>query len=231
VAIATGNPYVIDLDGPEGRVSWQALCDRHDPGHPWAASTGSGQHLYYSVEEELGNTVSKVGRGIDTRGLGGYVVAPPSKHETGRFYVWAFDDSRMLRPGPLPEWVAERVRTAKVIIPAPIPEHDLAEESTRYGLGALQGLVEEVENAPEGVRNDTLNYAAWRCGRLCTGGHLERSLAEPSLIRAGVRGGLPEVEVRRTVRSGFEAGLDQPVAVGSLPHIRLDHIELPHERI
>jgi hypothetical protein len=49
--------------------------------------TGRGLHLYYRTEAEIRNAV-ELFPGVDLRGVGGYVVAPPSVHPTGARYRW-----------------------------------------------------------------------------------------------------------------------------------------------
>ncbi|MHC5172340.1 MAG: bifunctional DNA primase/polymerase, partial [Planctomycetota bacterium] len=55
--------------------------------------TGSGGKHYYFTDPEgqTGNSVGKLGRGIDVRGNNGYVVAPPSLHASGAEYRWRID--------------------------------------------------------------------------------------------------------------------------------------------
>jgi hypothetical protein len=69
---------VIDLDGDEGLGSWARLEATHDAVVTLEASTGGGVHLLlrYPAGVELGNTAGRLGDGIDTRGRGGYIVAP-----------------------------------------------------------------------------------------------------------------------------------------------------------
>jgi hypothetical protein len=66
-----------------------------DESRAWAAanlpktytvSTGAGQHLYYRTNAKIGNKVG-IFPGIDVRGEGGYVVAPPSIHPNGHAYT------------------------------------------------------------------------------------------------------------------------------------------------
>lgn len=54
-----------------------------------AVRTRRGYHLYYTWPQEgvVNNSVSKLAEGVDVRGAGGYVVAPPSSHADGR-YAW-----------------------------------------------------------------------------------------------------------------------------------------------
>ena len=53
------------------------------------AITAKGRHLYFrQPEQAIGNTVRRLGPGLDTRGDGGYVLAPPSVHPSGTLYAW-----------------------------------------------------------------------------------------------------------------------------------------------
>lgn len=64
--------------------------------------TGSGgRHLYFYSTREITNSASRVAKDIDIRGYGGYVILPPSNHETGGKYEWV---DRM-EPAAMPEWL------------------------------------------------------------------------------------------------------------------------------
>jgi hypothetical protein len=52
-------------------------------------TTGNGFHLWFLSDQEIRNSAGKLGQGIDIRGWGGYVVAPPSVHSTGQIYSFA----------------------------------------------------------------------------------------------------------------------------------------------
>ena len=131
VACGPSGLIVVDLDTPKpGEVpppEWAepgitdgadvlaALCERHGQPFPWETfmvRTGrGGLHLYFTAPPgvRLGNTAGESGRGlgwlIDTRGHGGYVVAPGSVVDlpdgTGRYEV-VYDRP----PAPLPDWLA-----------------------------------------------------------------------------------------------------------------------------
>ena len=59
--------------------------------------TGNGgRHVYFKLPDfdeapSIKNTAGKLGQGLDTRGDGGYVVAPPSIHPSGKAYYWSVD--------------------------------------------------------------------------------------------------------------------------------------------
>ncbi|HET8843666.1 MAG TPA: bifunctional DNA primase/polymerase [Ktedonobacteraceae bacterium] len=92
IGIATGKAcglYVIDLDTAKG-ASFDSLKQYglEELLCSLISKTGSGgYHIYLSCEIGLPNTSNKLGPFIDTRGEGGYVVAPPSSNKDG-VYAW-----------------------------------------------------------------------------------------------------------------------------------------------
>ena len=109
VGIATGAIVVIDVDGDQGHAAIRELEDASGPlPRTCVVATARGFHVYFDAGgRELGNSASGLPPGIDARGHGGYVVAPPSRHRSGHTYHWV----RGSWPAPLPEWL-EHVLTA-----------------------------------------------------------------------------------------------------------------------
>lgn len=100
IGLATGsvsqNVFVIDLDIDEDRgidgyhslEDWQR--EHGDFPETWTAITGrGGYHLYYRGNGKIKNRAGIID-GVDIRGNGGYVVAPPSIHKNGRRYEWEY---------------------------------------------------------------------------------------------------------------------------------------------
>jgi hypothetical protein len=86
------DPFVvIDVDVKNGGVErWREMCAQTTRGfiHTWTVATGSGgQHLFFQNPNGVRN--GALDRGIDLRGVGGYVVGPASKHASGKLYTWA----------------------------------------------------------------------------------------------------------------------------------------------
>ena len=95
VAVRTGAPsglIVLDVDpGHGGADSLAELEAEHGalPETVRCETGGGGEHYYFAHPGgEIRNTAGKLGDGLDTRGDGGYVVAPPSPHPLGGRYAW-----------------------------------------------------------------------------------------------------------------------------------------------
>ncbi|KAB2347262.1 bifunctional DNA primase/polymerase [Actinomadura rudentiformis] len=173
-----------------------------------------GFHLYYTAPEHirLTNTSDEQGNGlgwkIDTRGDGGYVVAPGSFVDlpdgTGPYTPVHTPD-----PAPLPGWLAERLR------PAPLPEQrpvvvDLAPgRRGAYLDTAITASLDAIAAAPKGRRNTTLYGAAVALGQLVAGGALDAAATEELLLNAATGTGQVEMAALRTIRSGFRAGANR----------------------
>lgn len=97
VAVPTGPTtglFVLDVDGPIGRSSLSELMQQLSvelPGDlsPVICETPrSGLHLYFKLElGEMPRTrAGDIGAGLDTRGVGGYIIAPGNVLPDGRGY-------------------------------------------------------------------------------------------------------------------------------------------------
>jgi hypothetical protein len=89
IGIATGavnDIFVLDIDGEEGEASLRQLEQQHDALPPTVeVITGKGRHCYFRIGEHgVRNSVGQIAAGLDIRGDGGYVIAPPSIHPSGR---------------------------------------------------------------------------------------------------------------------------------------------------
>lgn len=102
VAIATGSKsnglVIIDIDidedkGIHGDESFQDWCN--DEGlyidSLTAVSGRGGKHLYFTSTEKYGCKIGAL-PGVDIKGEGGYIIAPPSIHENGNAYFFDGDE-------------------------------------------------------------------------------------------------------------------------------------------
>ncbi len=120
IGLATGRGLmVLDVDprhgGTESLAALPELPETRE-----ALTGGGGRHLYFHSEARC--SAGLLGPGLDIRGAGGYVVAPPSPHPSGRRYEW--HPTRGLRHpvADAPAWLLGRLRPRPP--PAPAPHYD-----------------------------------------------------------------------------------------------------------
>lgn len=191
LGIVTGKPsqlLVVDIDrkpnGPDGEESFLELVRATGPlPETWEAQTGGGgRHLYYRIPAGtwLASAV-RVLPGLDIRGEGGYVVAPPSLHISGRRYTWELSH----HPDEMP--LAE--------LPAALSRF-LIERTGRPPPHAPAGK----ERIPEGSRNAALTRLA---GMMRRRGMTKEAITAALVVENHVRciPPLPEAEVRRIAQS------------------------------
>lgn len=206
IGIATAGFLIVDLDGQEGIKSWSSLEDQHGTIPTLAVATGSGGiHLYY--RSSVGrNSASKIATKIDTRGDGGYVVAPPSIHPSGTPYAWL----NTLDVAQAPAWV-EAVITKPDPAPMVATGGIVTDLANAYATTAWAEILRRIATAPAGTRNDQLNAGAYSAGRLIASNLLSRTDAEPALLNAALTTGLRQHESEATIKSGLDAGSLIPV--------------------
>lgn len=124
VGVVTGQRsgfVVLDVDGPAGARSLVDLERRRGEIRTAQVLTGSGgRHLWFRCPSEpVRNSAGAVGEGLDVRGEGGYVVAPPSIHETGNPYKWTRDLEHV---ADCPSWLTEDVQRRQNGAAAPVED-------------------------------------------------------------------------------------------------------------
>ncbi|MDI6105301.1 bifunctional DNA primase/polymerase [Actinoplanes sp. NEAU-A12] len=193
---------VADVDSAEGWHELRHLLGGDVPPGPQVRTGGGGRHLWFRPTG-YGNRVRLL-PGLDWRGCGGYVLAPPSRHVSGGDYRW------IRRPAvALPVSPAALVALIAGPPPPPVPPRPLRRPD-RYAEAALEAETDRVARAVVGARNDTLNRAAFALGRLVGAGLLDESEVRWELTAAARHAGLGWAEIRGTLRSGLTAGRRQP---------------------
>jgi hypothetical protein len=170
---------------------------------PQASTPRGGRHLFYSADgAAFKNGVRLNGLAIDLRTIGGYVVLPAPG--VGR--EWLKPLSTPL--APVPQWIVRPANvqqrppalTGPCAFPAGTP---LARYVTDT---SLRAIAKRVERAIEGERNNVTYWAACRFAELTRAGLVEETWAVELLALAASRAGLPDIEARSTIASGFNNG-------------------------
>jgi putative DNA primase/helicase len=178
-----------------------------------ARTPSGGVHLYFLWPDDGGAPIRNRGNlplHVDVRGIGGYVVAPPSVMEDGRRYRWLHGAADVPIADAPPSLIAElRAPKRKEAKAAPAPSGedcaaapaasaapfsarrtapappafgtDVDAAVRRYALNALEAECAELARTPVGQRNIEINTSAFRIGQLVGAGALSIAVARAAL--------------------------------------------------
>jgi hypothetical protein len=176
IGIATGQASrvcVVDIDSAEGMALLKQIADANG-GMPLTLMSRSGRdgigaHLWFECTEP---SPSNSGHGLDIRGDGGNLVAPPSMHLSGRPYAWV-NPSQPL--AAMPPWLlywfrnregearpgAEKVRGGSPF--GPVPAHLRGRGANLTARVALQEAVDivDIDAALEVIPNAERSWDSW----------------------------------------------------------------------
>ncbi len=211
---ATSGLFVVDLDIDKatgeavGEAALEALGLSGLIGTvPTVATPSGGRHLYFR-DCGLGNSSGKLGPKIDTRGTGGYVIAPGSVTPAGGAYSLLTGTFTPESLTSVPEALTARLR-GNPDREQPRLQIDTGARGS-WAEAALHGELGRVMAARDGERNHTLNRAAFSLAQIIAGGGLEESSTRARLLSAALAIGLPEAEALATIASGMGAGMAEP---------------------
>ncbi|MDX2073588.1 MAG: phage/plasmid primase, P4 family [Alphaproteobacteria bacterium] len=252
VAIATGKVsgcFVLDVDGAVGKQTLQRLIDAHGAlPETIGVQTGKGFHYYFAYPADENITIRNLAsrsadggtlEGLDVRGDGGYVVAPPSIHENGSAYQWLRTPWEC-KLADAPDWLIAIVKQQPEDQSVKLRQtdrklasdcvqldfNDAEQAPVRYLEKALESELVKLRAAAEGSRNDALNLSAFRLGQLISRG-LDESTAIARLTAVAQSIGLDDAEITATIQSGIESGRANPrEAIGLAERARKTGMDL-----
>lgn len=213
--------FVVDLDVREdGRDGLACLADLEAtngtlPPCPIVITPSGGRHLYFAFDHDRPATTSR-GRlpiGVDVRGYGGYVIAPPSRRGDGEAYRWELPEEGVDYPDA-PGWLLDLIIPKFESAPRGPITFSRDDASDQYAEAALEGEYARVASSPPGARNNDLNRAAFSLGQFVAGGMLPESRVRETLFRAAEVCGLVQddgaKQVHKTITSGLRGGAHHP---------------------
>jgi hypothetical protein len=185
IGVVTGHRsglFVLDIDDYREGCEWGRITTSYVvPETPWQRTGGGGQQRFFRAPDgvRLTNSAgSAIGAGIDTRGEGGYVVLPPSRHPSGRLYTWETDlDDLPL--APVPDWLIAKCRAD--------------------GGNGFKPAYVLPEAIPDGHRNDELYRLA--CSLRAKGSTTEEIYAALVVLNQRCQHPLPDRELRTLTAS------------------------------
>lgn len=226
IGVPTGDEFdVVDIDG--AAQAWTEFTAANKvPEHFGVAMSGraSGGFHYYcrpGGKKTVPSGKNGLPKGVEIKGVGGYVVAPPSMHASGATYRWIKELSDEIHgEDPWPDWydriTAKPERQRERIEFAPLTP--VAEDrASRYGAAVLTRACDILATATSDRWNTMVYESVPLAARAVAGGCLDRAEAIRAIEGAARRSGLEPSEVDR-VAELFDrieaAGITNPIAPG-----------------
>lgn len=155
VGIATGAPSgfdAVDIDPRDGGdETWDSFVTKNQATVPATVvqlTGGGGSHILFEHDPNV--TVKSPGKGVQIKSTGGYIVAEPSRHHSGRLYAWDSECDPLdgAKPAPIPYWLA----SPRVVLPVGI--------KTGRAIGYLSpDRISELRSALRSIDAD--DYQSW----------------------------------------------------------------------
>lgn len=208
--IATGRGIValdVDVkDGKDGFGALQRLRAGRDLPPSWCQRTPSGGvHVLYTYDPakwSIHSTVDfrekQIGKGLDIRGTGGFVVAPGSLSRNGEPYRLESDAL-----APAPEWLLQELHYVKPERGAVLP--GLEDEDPLFAR-AVAGFARDMSKATPATKPGGDTHIWHHALRGVRGWGLRSDTAAAILRASPARGDRSDAEIERKCRSAEEQG-------------------------
>ncbi len=248
IGVPTGSrvgAFVVDLDPRDEPLSvtlarlTEAVGSAPMPG-PQSVTQSGGLHLWFAMPEgETPKNSAKRLAGVDWRGEGGYVIAPPSRMSDGASYRWIAAPSGLADAIPceyraplglpwprLADLVFQRGDFASAsasatagpqprAAPSRLASEDPGDKAVRlYARAALERAAGDVADAVQGTRGHTLNAAAFGMGPFVSAGALSEREVYAALADAADACGLTSADGTQERDKKISRGLESGQAKG-----------------
>ncbi|MCI5634940.1 MAG: DUF3987 domain-containing protein [Alphaproteobacteria bacterium] len=205
IGIVTGKEngiVVVDIDGDVGKETWRNLIRQHEyKSKTLKIATGKGCHLYFKYPSALSVIKNRVRfvEGIDVRADGGYIVAAPSVHPSGRKY-------QVSRPinfselEELPDWLLKLILDKNSVVEIDATGVNLTGQ--KLPLDVKNALM-AISTTQEGSRHNMVISQSNLIAGKCLQGKLDEKDAKNLILQAALKTGLSEKEILQCIADGF----------------------------
>lgn len=208
---------VLDLDPAHGADAWHAANAHRLPLTRAHRSRSSGLHLLFIHAPGVRNSQSRIALGVDVRGAGGYIIAPPSPGYLVRTVAPVAEwPSWLLVPGLVlpPPAVADRSIGSAPF--GPIADHRTA--------AYIDTLLYRLSRAPDGAKHGTLIRMGRALGGISDAAGISEAEAVERLVTA-----LPETvrdwtAARKTAAWAVSKGRESPIHLVDRPMGEARHV-------
>jgi predicted P-loop ATPase len=236
IGIPTGRVsgfFALDIDTLDGHAndgfaSLDALEKQHGPlpDTLQAESPGGSRHYLFRYPGiRIANSASDVAPGIDVRGDGGLIVAPPSVKPGAGVYKWRNDAAIADAPAWLLGLVTSTEKKKYKIGIARVAPAGLRPVDGTQAAKVLEAACRNISDAELGIRNDLLNKEAFQVGHYVGSGEIGLDVATHDLLTACEQAEWDnEPKNRDTINRGLTDGAKEPAATatemfGSVTHL------------
>src|ERR1019366_3202528 len=110
---------VLDIDAKNGGLETLEEWENKYGSLPETLTSntgGGGKHYLFKIPrgQNIPSNANRIGRGVDIRGNGGYIAAPPSVHPSGNIYSWVEESAEIAET---PTWIAKMIADLKKTSP------------------------------------------------------------------------------------------------------------------
>lgn len=221
IGVPTGESlgaWVLDIDkhGDRDGYKWlEEMEKKHGklPPTATAKTANGGTHIFFKHVKGVRNRAA-IAPGVDTRGDGGYIVAPGSLMADGRSYAWLNHDGPGLPPfADAPQWLLDLViakAPTTIEARADYVYSGAGERSSKvYVERSFEDELRKASGAPIGQRGQQLYASACAIGEFVAAGLIGRSDAESEIYNAAVASGVAAKDGERQTRDRIRRGLDK----------------------
>ena len=201
VGIATGNGLlVLDVDTKHDGLETIEQMEETEGPMPETAMVltgGGGRHYYFYLppdkREGVKNAVG-IGRGLDLRFDGGYVVAPPSRHVSGRTYEWEASSELSTGYTLPPDWLLKAIHEGASSV------------NPRKGVTTPTDALRDPDAILTGVDEGSRDVALFRYACLLRRDKITRKQADALILKAAASCDppFPEKDALRKVEQAWE---------------------------
>ena len=190
VGVPSGHKFVVldlDLQHVEAQ-QWYAKANL--PCTRSHITPSGGRHVFLKPRADFKCSAGKIERGVDTRGIGGYIIWWPAH---------GFDVMHGGALAEMPEWVMRKLNP-------PQPERSSIVPFARKQLRSdndLEPLIRVILQAKEGERNCATFWAACRLAEHVRSGQVSQGDMVGIVVEAAGRTGLPHAEARQIANSAL----------------------------
>jgi hypothetical protein len=164
------------------------------------ATGGGGRHyLFRWPEIAIRSNAGVLGSGLDIRGRGGFIVAPPSPHISGRVYAWG-TDFRVSVIAPVPPWMIERL-TKPVESKSVLASGVTGKGERNVFLTSLGGKLRAEGKTRQEIKMQLAEANAIQCYPPLNPAEVDRIAASVSLYRKGPGPSDPRFQYRDWLKS------------------------------